>query len=312
MHVKRSRPEFPLRFFSVDGWTVELAFNDNTGKPSRLVLVVVLDVMNNYPIGYAIGPQENAELIMQANRNALCHINDLFGGYYQPRQMQADNYAIKTLTPFYMAMSHLRIPVAVGNAKAKPVEPYFKYLQKEYFQKQFNWTSFNVDASKKNQFNREYHNKIKGHFPTWEGVVSQIEAVMHQDRELKAPQYLAQWALKPAEEKILLGKRDMLMLFGKPTGYTNSLTGAGLQPTINGQKLVYDSFDPAFRALQHKTWKVIADTADLSSILVVSDDVEQLTFVLDQKRIIPMDVLGMDSEDHQYLHKIHDHNKTRP
>jgi hypothetical protein len=34
-------------------------------------MVVVLDAMNNYPVGYAIGDRENAELIRQANRNAM-------------------------------------------------------------------------------------------------------------------------------------------------------------------------------------------------------------------------------------------------
>ena len=143
MQSKRKEPQFPLQYFTLDGWTVELLYQDETGFNNRLVVVVVLDACGKYPVGYAIGNNENTELIRQANRSAAVHIQELFGASFRPRQLQSDRYGLKALTPFYKAMAELYIPAAVGNAKAKVIEPYFKYLNKKYCQAFPNWSGFN-------------------------------------------------------------------------------------------------------------------------------------------------------------------------
>jgi hypothetical protein len=311
MHVKRKRPEVPLQYFTLDGWTVELGYMDEDGKVKRLVAVIVIDVMNNYPIGYAIGERESAELIRAANRNAIIHIHQLFGEYYRPWQIQSDNFAIKSNTPFFEAVAHLHTPAAIGNAKSKVIEPFFKYLNKKYCQLQYNWTGFNIDAKKSNQVNREFSDKIKKQFPDKAGLIKQIEVMIQKDRHLKVEKYLNAWKEMPEDKKpSVLNKMDMLMIFGRPTGYTNSITGSGITPTINGKQITYDSFNPDFRALHHINWKVIYDDYDLSSILVISED-DKHRFILDEKRVIPMDVRGMDSEDHQYKTQIKQYNEAR-
>ena len=310
MQVKRHRPKFPLQYFTLDGWTVELAYLDENGKPSRLVVVVVLDVMNNYPIGYAIGERESADLIRAANRNALIHTNELFGDYYRPWQLQSDNFAIKQNTPFFEAIAHLHTPAAVGNAKAKVIEPYFKDLNKNYCQRAYNWTGFNIDAQKRNQVNREFSDKIKKNFPNKDELISQIDSIFFQERSLKHESYIMQFNAMPASEKVTLERKDWLMVFGKPTGYTNALHGPGIITTLKGTKLVYDSFDPAFRNLQHLNWKVVYDEHDLETILAISED-DKHRFVLDQKRSLPMDVRSMTSEDHTYLAQVRKYNKER-
>lgn len=310
MQIKRSRPEFPLRYVTLDGWDAELLFQTEDNKYSRLVIVIVLDVMNNYPLGYAIGERENVELIKQANRNALIHINDLFGKPYRPLQIQSDNYGLKALTPFFSAMGHLHTPAAVGNAKAKVIEPYFKYLNKNYCQKQFNWSGFGITSKKSSQPNIEKLNQIKKHLPTKDEVIGQLMIIMDEERKLKIDEYMQQFAKMQIDERMLLNKHDMLMLFGKSTGYMNSITGMGLTPTINGQKLVYDSFEPAFRNNQHLKWQVIYDETDLSSVLVMSED-NKLRFVLDAKRELPMSVHDMNVDDHKYLAKVVDFKKQR-
>lgn len=310
MQVKRHRPIFPLQYFTLDGWTVELAYQDKKGNISRLVAVVVLDVMNNYPIGYAIGERENAELIREANRNALIHTKELFGDYYRPWQLQSDNFAIKQNTPFFEAMSHLHTPAAVGNAKAKVIEPYFKDLNKNYCQRSYNWTGFNIDAQKHNQVNREFSDKIKKHFPAKDELVSQIDAIFYQERALKQADYIKQFNAMPVTEKVTLERKDWLMVFGKPTGYSNSLHGLGIITTLKGNKLVFDSFDPAFRSLQHMNWKVVYDEHNLDTILAISED-DKHRFVLEQKRSLPMDVRSMTEEDHSYLSNVRHFNKER-
>lgn len=310
MQVKRSRPKLPLQYCTLDGWTVELAFMDADGKVKRLVAVIVIDAMNNYPVGYAIGDRESAELIRQANRNALMHIKELFGETFRPWQLQSDHFALKANTPFFEAITHLHTPAAIGNAKSKVIEPYFMYLNKKYCQTQYNWTGFNIDAKKSNQVNREFSDKIKNQFPAKEGVIKQIDAIILQERKLKGEQYLQAWQDVPESEKIVLDRIKNLMVFGKTTGYTNSLTGMGLMPTIEGNQHIYDSFDPAFRALQHLNWQVMYDEYDLSCVLVVSEDGKH-RFMLEEKRVLPMAVRSMEPADHEYLQKIRQFKKDR-
>lgn len=310
MQHLRKRPEFPLHYLTLDGWTVELLYQEDKTYNNRLVVVIVLDVMNNYPIGYAIGDRENTELIRMANRNASLHIHQLFGDYYQPKQLQSDNYGIANLTPFYQAMAHLHTPAAVGNAKSKVIEPYFKYLNKTYCQRFPNWSGFNITSKKDNQPNTEYLNMIKRSFPTKEEVIAQIEMFINQERKTKIDQYMQGWQALPDHEKVTMNIMDRIMVFGKPTNYTNTITGMGLNVTIGGQKLVYDSFDPAFRSLQHLKWQVVYDECDLSSILVINEESKR-RFVLDSKRALPMDIHSMNAEDHEYRSRITNFNKQR-
>lgn len=310
MQVKRTAPQFPLQYLTLDGWTVELLYQDDKGYNNRLVVVVVMDACCKYPLGYAIGDRESASLIKQANINACTHIRELFGANYQPRQVQSDNFGLKSLTPFYSAMAHLHTPAAVGNAKAKIIEPYFMYLNKNYCQTQLNWSGFNIDSKKGNQPNREFLDKIKSTFPDRAGVEKQIHIIIARERETKIEEYFSKWELLPIEERREMKREDVLMIYGKPTGYTNTITGQGLLPTINGTKLTYDTFDPKFRALHHLSWQVVYDDADLSSILAISED-NKHRFVLHQKRALPMAIHDMGQEDHNYLSEIKTFNKER-
>lgn len=310
MQHLRKRPEMPLHFLSLDGWTVELLYQDGNTYHNRLVAVIVIDTLNDYPIGYAIGDRENTDLIRQANRNAMTHIHELFGEYYQPFQLQSDNYGLKNLTPFYRAMGHLHTPAAVGNAKAKPIEPYFNLLNKRYFQRFPNWSGFNTTSRKENQPNTEFLDKIKTTFPDKQGVIKQIEMVIAQDRKSKIDAYMQAWRNTPDTEKLVMSKEDRLMVYGRPTNYTNSITGMGLTITIGGEKMIYDSFDPAFRALNHIKWQVVFDECDTEQILAISED-DKRRFVLDRKRALPMDVRSMTPDDHEFHSKITQFNKTR-
>ncbi len=310
MQTKRSRPEYPLYYLTLDGWTAELLYQEAGKFHHRLCIVVVLDVMNNYPIGYAIGDRENTDLIREANRNAATHIKELFGDYYQPWQLQSDNYGIKNLTPFYKAMSHLHTPAAVGNAKAKVIEPYFSSINKKYCQFMPNWSGFNLNSKKSNQPNTEFLDKQKHSLPNKEGVVKQLHWIMNEERKAKIDAYMQAWQKTNAEKKVVMKKEDLLWVHGTTSKYLNSIDGMGLTATIGGQKITYDSFDPAFRALQHLQWQVIYDTHDLSQVLVIND-AEKRQFLLDKKRIIPMDVQSMTDEDHQYRSQITSFNKDR-
>jgi hypothetical protein len=311
MQVKREAPQYPSYFWTLDGWTVELAYQDGKRFDNRLVMVVVLDACNKYPVGYAIGERENTDLIRLALRNAIIHMQDLYGATYRPWQIQSDRYGIKNLTPFYEACGKVFTPAAVGNAKSKIIEPYFKYLNKKYCQLQYNWTGFNITASKDNQPNIERLNQIKQSIPTKEGVINQINRFMHKERMSKLEDYRTRWETMPAEHQVTLTPMQCIEVFGQAHNELNSITGQGLTATLNGQELTYDSFEPAFRALQYTTrFKIMYEPANLNEVVAVTEDGKQ-KFLLHNKQTVGMGFMNTTPAQLEYRKQIKDFNADR-
>ncbi len=311
MQVSRQRPQFPSYYWTMDGWTVELLYKDGSKYDNRLTIVVVLDVMNNYPVGYAIGDRENTDLIRMALRNAIIHMQDMFGATYRPWQLQSDRYGLKNLTPFYESVSHLYTPAAVGNAKSKVIEPYFNYINKTYCQKHFNWSGFNITSRKDHQPNIEKINEIKKALPDKAGLIDQINSFMTRERMSKVEDYKKQWDLMPLEDQVTLSPEDCLVVFGKAHTELNSITGLGLITTINGTKKIFDSFDPAFRALQFVTrFQVIYDPEDFSQALAITEDGKQ-RFMVHNKMKVGMGFKNTTPEQLEYHAKINAFNKER-
>ena len=234
----------------------------------------------------------------------------MFGDYYKPHQIQSDNYAVKQLTPFYQAMATLFTPAAVGNAKAKVIEPYFMYLNKQYCQKMPNWSGFNLTSRKENQVNAEMLNLIKKTFPNKEGVIRQIERIINTERAKKVTDYLAKWDEMPAEDKVVMSEMDWLMVFGIEVGAPNKITGQGIIKTIDGISYTYDAFDLEFRNNMHLSWQLRIDPNDMSKALAISED-GKLRFVLKETMSIPMDIKSQTEEHHAHRTKVRDFNKQR-
>ena len=314
MQNKRKGPPYPLVFWTLDGWTVEMMYQERTAKGieyKRLVMVVVLDPYNKYPVGYAIGERETADLIRQACRNAVLHMGEIFGAPYRPLQLQSDNYQIKNLTPFYQAVAALYFtPAAVGNSKAKVIEPYFMHLNKKHAQKTKFWTGFNVDAKKSNQVNKEYLDKIKSHAPDKAGLIKQIQQMVDRERAAKVEAFVAGFAALPDADKRVMDGADYLQVFGTALGRTNQITGQGIIKEISGVQYTFDSFDPEFRANMHLDWQLMGDLENLTRVLAVSPDGKK-KFVLEQKRELPMDLYSTTQEDVDYRMKVKHYNEAR-
>ncbi len=318
MLVKRSAPTYPLYYWTMDGWDVELLYqgtgdNDKgynvTTYHNRLTAVIVLDPSVKYIAGYAIGRQESPGLIKQALRNAVKHTGELFGAYHKPLQLQSDNYQKKALASLYEAVTKHYTPARVKNAKAKVIEPFFKYLNKNYCQMQPNWSGFGVTTSKNRQPNGEYLSKIKHSFPDQAGCAAQIVAMIEADRALKVEGFKALYAEMPQEDKLLMGKEEFLYALGETTGYTNRISAMGLVPTIEGVKKEYDSYDRRFRELAFTDWTVMYDPSDTTEVLATSADGTQ-RFLLTEKYVQPMALREREEGDALELKKLNDYNKV--
>lgn len=316
MQVKRSRPTAPFLMWTLDGWTVELLYQDTketkrgnvTTYTNRLTMVVVLDPCINYPIGYAVGTHENPELIKEALRNAAIHSRELFGEMLRANQIQCDHYAIKTLTPLYEAMGEKLTPARVKNAKAKEVERYFNYLNTTFCNRFNNWSGYGVTTDPMKQPNSEALNKLRHRFPDERGVRFQIDEVMRLERMCKADKFRELMAKLPAERRLPLSREQYLLNFGAETGFKNTLEGSGLRPTILGVKREYDCFDLSFRQYAAtERWTVKYDPDDLSQVLAVNDSGTR-RYMLEQKYVQPMALADRKEGDAGQLQKVMDFN----
>lgn len=317
MQVKRSRPTAPFLMWTIDGWDVELLYQDTktdknghsvTTYHNRMTMVVVLDPCENYPIGYAIGTHETPELITAALRDAAKHSEELFGVMLRANQIQCDHYAIKAMTPIYNVMGAKLTPARVKNAKSKVVEPYFAYLNKNYCKLFNNWSGFGVTTDPKRQPNSEALNRMRHTFPDAEGLREQIMRIMEQERSVKVDKFRAMMAALPSERRLELSREQYLLNFGEDTGFKNAIEGAGLRPRILGVKREYDCFDVRFREYGNVRWSVKYDPDNLGEVLAVSED-GSLRFLLEAKHVQPMALADRKEGDFAALKRVEAFNE---
>lgn len=316
MQVKRRRPALPLYMWSLDGWDVELYFQRTatdkrgytvTTYSNRLTVVVVLDPCTNYPIGYAIGEQENSALIKEAVRNAVNHTAELFGQRYRANQIQSDHYAMKAMFPIYAVAGDKVTPARVKNAKSKPVERYFRSLNEGYCQFFRNWSGFGITSDKKKQPNADALNAHRKQFPDEAGCRMQIEQIIASERAAKRETYLQLWAEVPDDRRLPLSLEQYLLNFGAETGYKNALEGSGLNVKLLGARCSYDCFDMRFRKYAHVRWNVKYDPDNLNHILAVNDD-GTLQFLLESKYVQPMALVERTDGDSAQLARVQQYN----
>lgn len=317
MQVKRSRPEAPFLFWSLDGWVAELLYQKSTENKkghrkityhNRMTVVVVLDPSCDYPIGYAVGEHESPALIKEALRNAVYHSRELCGVMLKANQLQSDRYSVKTLTPLYEMVGDKFTPARVKNAKAKPVESYFKYLNETYCQLCGNWSGYGITTDPDKQPNSEALNANRKSFPDAAGVAHQIASIIEMERSKKHAEFMQKFEKLPLKRRIEFGRRDFLLAFGAETGYTNRLEGAGMRSTLLGERRTYDSFDISFREHAGEDWRVLYDPEDLTTVLAVSSD-GSLQYLLEEKYEQPMALAERTEGDAEQLQKVFDFNE---
>lgn len=317
MQVKRSRPTAPMLMWTVDGWDVELLYQSTkenkkghrlTTYTNRLTVVVVLDPSCDYPMGFAIGTHESPDLIRAAIANALQHTRELWGEMLRVCQLQCDRYAFKTLTPLYAAASEKLTPARAKNAKAKVIEPYFGYLNKNYCQLMSNWSGFGITTDPTRQPNSEALNVKRKSFPNEAGLREQISAIIAVERQKKVGKLQELYENLPAEHRLPMPIESYLFHFGHTTGHLNAQEGSGLRPTILGERRDYDCFDTRFRQLSGCRWQVRYDPADLSHVLATTPDGRH-RFLLEAKYVQPMALADRKDGDAEQLERVMQFNR---
>ena len=318
MQVKRKRPTKPMLYWSADSWDVELLYQKTTENKkghsvttyhNRLTVCVILDTSINYPVGYAIGEYETPDLIRQALKDAVGHTKALFGERYIVNEFQSDRYAIKNLQEAYKSITENFVPARAHNAKAKVIEPYFKYLNDTYCHFASNWSGYGVTSRKELQPNGNIPTALKKMFPNMEECAEQIAKIIEIEREKKYLQFTQGFEKLPQDKKITISNEQYLLQFGKDNKRTNKLEGSGLNITIAGKKYHYDCFDMEFRRHSYEDWVIKYDEEDLTKVLAVNKE-ETLRFMLEAKHIQPMALAERKDGDSEELQRVFDFNKS--
>ncbi len=313
MQVKRSAPTRPLLFWTLDGWDVELLYQERNAKgvttyTNRLTLEVVLDAHTRYPIGFAIGKNEDASLIREALRDAERETQRLFGKMYRVAQIQCDHFALKAMSATYDTVATKVIPARVKNAKSKPIEPWFNHFNKKYCQMQTNWSGFGVTSRKELQPNMEALSARKKDFPDRDGLIKQLVGFIQMERAELEAQYVASFSADGLE---VLTTQQYLMAFGQSTGDRRYLLqGSGIRCTIGAAKMDYDCFDTRFRRYASTRWQLRYDPDDRHFALAVNED-ESLQFVLEEKYTQPMALADRTDGDAAELKRVIDFNRRK-
>lgn len=323
--VKRKAPTAAMFMWVFDGWDAELAYqqkgkNGRTTYHNRLTLEVILDAATKYPIGWAVGEAESAELIKEALRNAERHVEELTGTMLRPHQLQCDNFAKKAMWETYTELALLAVtPARVGNAKSKIIEPWFRQFNDKKCKYAFNWTGHGVTAKKSNQPNLDITLKNRSSFPTLEELIEEINLVIGQYRAEALPAYMEAMKALPESDKVALNMKQYLSLFGQSTGQTYQLQSTGINVRILGQKHQYDMLPASdsekdiqeairFREKCWEKWNVKLDPLDKNFILVENaDQTEQ--FLLTLKDEQPMALKDRKQGDYERLAAIWKFNR---
>ena len=334
--VRRSAPLTAMTLWVFDGWDVEMLFQREEVKKvrkggtvreerrttyhNRKTIVVVLDACCKYPIGYAIGENECDDLIKEALTNAVRHTRELFGERYIPVQMQCDNYHKKSLFPFYEQMTKYLTPAEVKNAQAKIVEPYFKYLILEYFQKFPSFSGFGITSSKEIQPNVEWLNEHRKFIPTEQEAIRRIHGVMQMERAKKIEAYMKAWSQTPDERKMRFSDEQYLLLMGQTSGRTNKLESSGIIMERNGMQYVYDSLDRSLLDHLGTSWVVRYDPDDTSRVLITNagkkgtkdegKEIGTLRYLLSEKEAVPMALIDQKPEHFEQRRRINEFNES--
>ena len=335
MQIHRDAPTQALTYWTLDGWTVELLYQKKVAKDkkangeekrymmttytNRKTIVVVLDACCKYPVGYAIGDHESPALIREALRNAVRHTKELFGDRYKPLQLQSDNYQKGVMVPFYQAMTKYYTPAALGNAKSKIIEPYFKYLNVQHCQKQGNWSGFGITSDQDNQPNMEVINANRHLIPDEETLMGQIEAMMMKERAMKIKDFMAAWEQTEEARKLPFCDEEYLLLMGETTGRTNHINGDGLRLEMQGERINYDTFDISLREHYNEDWIVRYDPEDMSRILIsnavrkglkdAGKEIGTLRYMMQKCMKAPMALADQKPEHFEYRNRVKGFNE---
>lgn len=319
--AKGYRPSAPLYLVESDDNHLDLLFLDpeNPKTTPRYIAIVVSDSYNDYPLGYAyalagtLNEGQSIALVKAAYVNAMYYIRSITGNWHLPHETKTDNWAIKSLEPFYQSIGKW-IKTPVGSKNRGYIEnmfgsPHWKRCLKlganNYVGNNMTakFRGVNVEAVARNKKDRpligaEAHTQIENFF-------HRLRHLPQSNGISKHEQWLSAFNALPASEKRLVTDEQFLLKFGvehNENGRTIRITNRGVEPQIAGKRYSFDLEGGSWIEYVGKPVKVIYDPYDMSRVLVT--DFEKVRLIGREARLNPRALQDADTDSRTYLNSI--------
>lgn len=323
--AKGFRPSQPLYLVESDDNHLDLAFldSDNENSSPRYIVYVVSDSYNDYPLGYAyalagtLHEGQSIALVKAAYANAMYYLRSITGQWILPHETKTDNWAIKSLKPFYQSLGNY-IETPVGSKNRGYIENKFgtKYHWKRCLklvsEKHGNYLGNNMTAKFRGVNTEMVARRKKDRPLIGTEAHQQIETFFHLLRHLpqsndisKHDQWMQAFNALPAEEKRIITDEQFLLKFGiehNENGRTIRITNRGVEPQINGVKYSFDLEGGSWMEHVGKAVKVVYDPFDMSRVLITN--YQDLRIIGREARLNPRALKDSHTDSRKYLNSI--------
>lgn len=320
-HIQRDRASAPLLFINADDNCLDLFFETESwtelggtkkSKYYRPMLYVITDTYNDYILGYAFGDRVTHELIYEAFRNAMNHIQALTGNYYLPHQLQTDRWGLDVklknkLAEFYSKMA-IFTPQAHGIPQGKYIERSFgvEWHQVLKAMPSNNYAGKNITS--KERLSAEYVVQASKNYPKIEEMPAIVETFINVMRMKPNPktgisrqqEWLKAFNASEKSKAKIIDTAVKLQLMGKKrVGEQLTLTASGLKPILEGKKISLDIPDQVIYEHHGKKVEVIYDPQNLSEVLIT--DGKGLRFVASPYQKVPAAIADYQMGDRERI-----------
>ncbi|MGN7787385.1 Mu transposase C-terminal domain-containing protein [Niabella sp. 22666] len=306
--VKGIRPSNPTFLLEHDDNNLDFLFQDGKYQFHKYVAIVVADSFNDLVLGksYTQGDVPQQWQVGHAYLDAMYYIRSLTGGWYLPWEIKSDNWASKSLMPFYEAIAE-RIPAGHGNKHRGYIEQLFGSHHWKRCQQtisQDNWTANNITARNAgvnpDLLQQGFRDKTRPMIGVEaEQQIEQFFTLAQKmpaftRKNLNAPSKEAQWIEAfnnmHKDDRRFITDEHFLMKFGviHQPKHTNTImiNNRGIEPVIKGVKYSYDLPESwMYRKFIGAKVQLAYDPYDMSRILVTNND--DIRFVAHSAQLSP-------------------------
>lgn len=330
--VKGFRPSAPLLLVEHDDNNLDFLFQDGKYQFHRYVSIVVADGYNDLVLGKSYTPGDTPQqwMVEQAYIDAMYYIRSLTGGWHLPFEIKSDNWAKKSLEPFYNKVAR-RIPAGHGNKHRGYIEQLFgstHWKRCQQLVSRGNWNANNITAKKlgvnpdmlamsikeksRPMIGLEAEQQIENFF----ALVQKMPAFTRENMAApsKEAQWLEKWNATHADDKRPLTDEEFLLRFGithKPKHTDNMIiTNRGVEPQICGAKYSYDLPEEwMYKKLIGAKVQIMYDAHDMSRVLVTNHD--EIRFVAKTAQLSPRALHDTYTGSRTYLNAVLEDKKDQ-
>jgi nicotinamide mononucleotide adenylyltransferase len=304
--IKRQKPSFADALWTLDGFTIQLRYQEN-GKPmSDLYCIGIMDVYSDNIVGYALGTVENSVLVQQAIRAAIRNTMKM------PLQLQYDNSSANKsaeATELFNRIAKWAFPTAPYNGKSKPIENLIGRLEGHNMRHMPNFKGGNITShSLAIKANPEFLQGQK--LPDMKTVIEQVGIIIdvHNNTLGKDGKTPIERYNTPHPMRRNMDYLEMVQAFWVERKDTVRYTKDGLIMEVNKERYTYEvEIDRGVEDMEFRSkWlgtkfnvKYDPDDLEYISLWYEGEHISEAR----QKWLAPMAIVDMEEGDRERINK---------